>query len=162
MLFLFVIVCVGILIYVCLNKKEGGDTSAGAGRKEIETTRTAPRRVYKLQGIDEQGFYTRNLYEHQAQAEMRTMINGAVTQSEKDYVRNILNEWEKDGFKYKPYTGCEGFKRTCRNVPMPGKMYCKICFDNMNNHIFHGIGTCKDCSIGECAHPIPFPCKALK
>ena len=120
------------------------------------------RKVYKLQGIDAQGFYVRNLYEHQAQAEMRTMMNSAVAQEEKAYVNSILEEWKKDGFVYKPYFGCEGFKRTCTNTPLPGKMYCKKCLDNMNNHIFSGTGTCKDCAIGECAMPIPFPCKALK
>lgn len=118
--------------------------------------------VYKLQGVDSQGFYVRNLYEHQAQAEMRTMINSAVSQEEKAYVNSILEKWKKDGFVYEPYSGCEGFKRTCTNPPLSGKMYCKKCLDNMNNHIFSGIGTCKDCSIGECAMPIPFPCKALK
>ena len=48
----------------------------------------------------------------------------------------INAQWKKDGFVYKPYFGCEGFKRTCTNTPLPGKMYCKKCLDNMNNHIF--------------------------
>lgn len=120
------------------------------------------RKIYKWTQRDMMGEFTKYYYEHQAQTEIRCIRMTKNPQLREQTLNETLNKWKQQGFVEKPYTGCEGFKRTCKNPPAPGSVYCSSCLQSMNEHIAGGEGSCNDCPIGGCAKPLTFPCAAQK
>lgn len=155
------------------NKVQGGgntSTNAQSISKNITNNKTnsTSQRVtskpviYKWTQRDVMGEFTKYFYEHQAQTEVRCIRMTKNSQMREQALNETLHKWKQQGFVEKPYSGCEGFRRTCKNPPAPGSAYCESCLRDMKAHMIAGIGNCRNCPVGGCAKPLTFPCAAEK
>ncbi len=143
-------------------KNANYSTANSTVQRATEKSVTSKPIIYKWTQRDIMGEFTKHFYEHQAQTEIRCIRMTKNPQMREQALKETLHKWKEQGFVEKPYSGCEGFRRTCKNPPAPGFAYCESCLRDMKAHMMAGVGNCGDCPVGGCAKPLTFPCAAEK